>query len=97
MVVTNIAISADADWSFLGMATLGENTKVACRTDWVYCLLLLVRYLFRVEINHRVCDCGCSRPRAVSFPISEMEKFKLRHYRAGSALGMAGPSWTSQN
>src|ERR1039457_4238318 len=62
------------------MATFGENTQVAYRADWIYCLLLLVRYLFRVEINNRVRDCGCGGLWAVSLPVSEKEKLRLRHY-----------------
>jgi hypothetical protein len=80
VVVTNTAISADADWSCLCMATVGENTKVARHADWVYYLFLFVRYLFRVEISNRLRDCGRGGLGAVSLSFSEMEKFKLRHY-----------------
>jgi hypothetical protein len=80
-VVKDAVISADGDWRCLGrMAPLAKTPKRRAVQIGFTTYFLLVRYLFRVEINNWVRDCGRGRLRAGSLPISEMEKCKLRHY-----------------
>jgi hypothetical protein len=71
-VARNPAFPADGDWRCIGVAPVSKSAKVAHNPDRIHCLLLLVRHLFRLEINDRVRDRGRGRPRGFGFPMENV-------------------------